>query len=371
VRIALFSPLIVAGALFACSTFSDAEDTKPPVDGGVETAASEGGDTCKAIVFDPTAPSACAGKDLTSDPKNCGACGHECIDRPCTAGHCEPEQLTDARPIIAIDGTTAYVPVGSKIHRADLTKRPLPVAFEPYFDNQTGTVKHLEVYAGDLYIGWDNNQTILSLSDATPRINDGFVATKAAKVDGHYFPGKTSYYLFDDLTAGVNLARIGADGNVDYKKQNGFLPVYRNGDAIYWTKKLASTANIFGPWEQDNEPIALADPSIGAFAAEGDTVFLVGNGSLSRATRGASAVIPLAKEEGAGIAFAIDGEQLFYVVKRASSLEERYAVYRIDKCRGGEPVPLFDTNQPINAIFLNEPTHVLVNTAIGLFRSRR
>jgi hypothetical protein len=274
---------------------------------------------------------------------------------------------------MAIIGTKAYVPSGSTIQRADLTQRPLPVTFETFFDNQTGTVNHLEVHGGELYIGWSNDQTILSPTDPpAPRKNGGFLAAKTTDVTGHYLPGATSYYLFADPTAGVNLVRIAPDLAVDYKgKQNDFLPITRSGDAIYWTEKLAGSANIFGPWEQVDEPIARVDPTLEAFGAEDDTVFVVGSGSLSRASRGASAVVPLAKESGIGVAFAIEGDQLFYAVRRTVAAEERHSLFRIDKCRGGEPVPLLDINVAILGIDVTEPGHVLVNTAVGLFRTRR
>ena len=376
-RVVPFTPLIAAAALFACSTFSDGADDPPPPndDGGPPATPDGGGDRCTPILFDPAAGSACPGVDLTQ-AQNCGACGHACVDSPCVEGRCEREQLTGALPAVAFIGNYAYAPIAgtSKIARADLSKRP--VEFIAYFDNLTGTVNHLESYADELYIGWDNDQTILKPGDepdagAKPRVNDGFDAVKTTETKGHYYPGATSYYLFPDMTAGVNLARIGPDKAVDLKRENDFLPIARNGDAIYWTKKQGSAASIIGPWERANETVAIVDGAIEAFAAEGDTVFVASGGYVSRATRGASSVARLAIEPGVGVAFAIDGDQLFYAVRRTVSGEDRYYLYRVDKCAGGEPVPLIAINQPITAIYLHEKTHVTVNTASGLFRTRR
>jgi hypothetical protein len=375
VRFALITPLVAAGALFACSTFSSAEDDPSPpppeTDAGGEAAAPP--DTCTPVVFDPSAPSACAGVDLQTNFDNCGACGHRCGTTNCVAGICEREQLTDVQPILAIDGTKVYVPLDSKIRRADLLG-PRPLAFETILDNLTGAVKHLEVHGGELYIGWDNNQTILKLSDPpTPRPNEGYLAVNTDVVGGHYFPGTTSYYLFPDKTVGEHLVRIAPNAPIQKKDENSFLPIARSGDAFYWTQRLGTgnTANIVGPWEKADQPLAIVDATIEAFGAEGDTAFIASGGYLSRATRGAKEVKRLAAEKGVGMAFALDGDQLFYAVRRTIDVQERHFLFRIDKCKGGAPVPLMDINQKILGIYLNEPTHVLVNTASGLFRMPR
>jgi len=52
------------------------------------------------------------GKDLQTDPGNCGACGHDCLGGACTAGRCQPVVLvTVPQPGIssfAVDGTSVY-----------------------------------------------------------------------------------------------------------------------------------------------------------------------------------------------------------------------------------------------------------------------
>lgn len=374
-RLALLTPLLAAGALFACSTFGGAEDApKPSVETDAGQEAAPVPDTCEPVVFDPDGPSQCPGADLQSDPLNCGACGHLCVDTKCDAGICEREELfTGAKPILAALGTKVYVPEGSTIQRADVAQQR-PLTFETILDNQTGTVNHLEVHAGELYIGWSNNQTILKLDEPpTPRPNDGYAAVNTDVVGGHYFPGTTSYYLFPDKTAGEQLARIAPNEPVAFKQQSSFLPIARSGDALYWLQKLGTgnTAKIVGPWDRADESLAIVDSKVEAFAAEGDTVFIASGGYLSRATRGATEVKRLASEEGVGVAFVTEDSQLFYAVRRTIGDQDRHFLFRIDKCKGGVPVPLLDINQAILGIYLNEPTHVLVNTTSGLFRMRR
>ncbi len=48
---------------------------------------------------------------LASDPRNCGACGHDCLGGGCMAGQCQPVTLVTGRPSlagIALDGSNVY-----------------------------------------------------------------------------------------------------------------------------------------------------------------------------------------------------------------------------------------------------------------------
>jgi len=52
--------------------------------------------------------------NLDSDPKNCGACGHDCLGGPCSGGYCRPYKLGDvATGKISLGG---LVPDGAKVY---------------------------------------------------------------------------------------------------------------------------------------------------------------------------------------------------------------------------------------------------------------
>ncbi len=72
-----------------------------------------GGSTCVSGVCNCTAPqSACGGSciDLGADPKNCGACGHDCLGGACTAGACQPTTLVSGQAAVS-----RIVPTASKL----------------------------------------------------------------------------------------------------------------------------------------------------------------------------------------------------------------------------------------------------------------
>jgi hypothetical protein len=367
VRIALLSAFVVGASVFACSTFggSDGPEPTPAIDAGPEVAPDPGG--CKPVVFDPSAPSFCPGKDLTSDPQHCGACGHQCVDTKCIEGRCEVTKLTDELPPFGVVGTNLYHQVGSDLHVRDLTSAdPVSKVFLPTL---SGTVKYIEAYEGVLYIGSTNDQTTLRVADKTPAKNTDFAAVGTTVTDGHFFPGPTSYYLYDDPAGGQVLARIAA-GKVDVKRKPKFTPIAQSGGDIFWTETLSAGANVFGPWESDSDPVARVQ-SLEAFAVEGETVFIATAGNVSRVTRNGPAV-PLATEPGVGIAIAIEGENLWYAVRReAGGLAPRFHLYRVDKCRGGEPVHVFEEGATIKRFFFIDSTHVMIDTSNGLFRTRR
>jgi hypothetical protein len=67
--------------------------------------------------------STCA--NLDSDPKNCGACGHDCLGGPCVGGFCKPYKLADVTTgyvgTLAVDGNKVYA-FTDQISMFDTTK---------------------------------------------------------------------------------------------------------------------------------------------------------------------------------------------------------------------------------------------------------
>lgn len=365
-RVALPSVAVIAAFAYACSTFVDAEDAPPTpaVDAGADGTAPA---ACTPVIVDFGAPQDCTA-DVMTDPQNCGTCGHACVDTQCLEGRCVAERITGVeRNVFAIDGTTLYVASGGDIERADLTKRP--IAFE-LFAGVFGEARYLEAYDGDLYVSTTQQPTIVRLADKAQRGNEQYERVSTLPGDGFFFPGRVAYYVGGPMGATV-LARIDtASGDVKKKTESGFFPVARSGEELFWTKTVASGAEIWGAWDADDEPIVRVGTSVEGFAAEGNTVFFAAGGFVVRAER--NRITNLANEPGKTLGAVVSGDQLFYLVRRESPVEIRYGLYRIDKCRGGRPVLLYETvNARTSRFVIENDTYLLVSTEFGIFRVRR
>lgn len=367
-RSALVLPFLVTSVLLACSTFTNADDPPqtPPVEAGTD--AIDNG-TCTPVVVDPAAPQTC-NANLSTDPVNCGTCGHACVEAKCELGRCVPEVLAPNQvPVAASDDGMLYGVIGTDIQRADLRLAP-PLTFEqlPSIVSITGIARRLEVYNGELYVSTDQVQTIVTPSDGKQRGNELAARANAATGDGVFFPGATAYYTFPNGGA-QRLARIDPAGSVDFKDKPSFLPAVRSGNELFWTEPLKEGAKIWGRWGELENPIARVGHDVLAFGADGEDVFYAHAPSLSRASKGQG--VELAKESGDGIGFVVRGNDLFYAVRRSTAIDVRYAVLRVDKCKGGRPVELLDTASEIYAIFSVDADHLVVTTSTGILRIRR
>src|SRR3990172_7146202 len=79
--------------------------------GGNDGGKDEGGGGGDAGDATADAPPMCTGVDLTSDPKNCGACAHDCGGGACKSSVCQPVKLVALTTIgygIAVDDATVF-----------------------------------------------------------------------------------------------------------------------------------------------------------------------------------------------------------------------------------------------------------------------
>ena len=121
-RCACLVAALAAICLGACSL--DAAGEGGQLDGSVDVGADHtlthgrdagvdaGADTKKDAVVpkDHGTPDAGCAADASTDPKNCGGCGHDCIGGACMGGECQPVSLatTGIPQALAVQGTTLY-----------------------------------------------------------------------------------------------------------------------------------------------------------------------------------------------------------------------------------------------------------------------
>lgn len=364
-RFALVS-LAVATAFIACSTFSGYGQSPPAVDAGADVATDAG--SCDPTVTPAEEPApTCNGVavDVTTDPLNCGACDHKCVTAQCLASKCEAEKIVTNAGAMALDGQALYLDIANEIQRADLTKQPAVPEF--FAAAGSGTIRRLEVYNNELYVSRTGDQTILNLGSKVARSNEvlGFVG--AAPGDGLFYPGDVAYYVFASPSGGAVMARI-AGGASEQRTADAFLPLAHHAGNVFWTRKLTNGVQVFGPWEKNAEPIVQIGSPIDAFGVDGEDVFFAVGGFLSRASRG-TPIVNVAGESGTGSAFAVSDQHVFYAAKRVDRVE-KHVIVRVDKCRGGRPLVLFEHDVPIHDIAVND-THVVMFTESGIYRVRR
>lgn len=112
--------MVIAGAiasmlvLAACNALLDNTDrdlraeTSAPSEAGRTEA---GADAADARVDDAPIGDAACSKDLQSDEKNCGSCGHDCLGGKCVAGKCQPFVFASApaaQQVFVVDGTVYF-----------------------------------------------------------------------------------------------------------------------------------------------------------------------------------------------------------------------------------------------------------------------
>ncbi len=94
----------------------------PPAEAGSDTGsdATTGGGEDGAVAISDGGMDGCPAANVSSDPKNCGACGHDCLGGACEAGACQPfliGELDASASSIAVNASGVYwvVPSGSAV----------------------------------------------------------------------------------------------------------------------------------------------------------------------------------------------------------------------------------------------------------------
>lgn len=179
---AALGALALASMLFACGGSDDSGS------GGAATAAPASSDSSSSAGGGGAGPSTGPGcGDLSSDPKNCGVCGHDCLGGACVMAACQAVEIRttedDNVQSIAIDSTSIYWGDDTGV----VQKGPKGMGSDAKLATLPSSVAHLEVRGNKLW-GYDGTSGLSTIDTATGTVVNVLPATNL-----------TSYFVLDDV----------------------------------------------------------------------------------------------------------------------------------------------------------------------------
>lgn len=169
--------------LGACSIFTDFDQfATGAADAGMEAAS----DAVTPDADADAAPACSPNQDFSSDPKNCGACGHDCLGGACLANACQPVALTNAvsSSHVRLDATHAYFADATRGTVSRIPKRG--GAEEILASDQDGLY---ELNVSDTYVYFQTGAHLRRVPKAGGPVEDvaaadriGFIALDATSV---------------------------------------------------------------------------------------------------------------------------------------------------------------------------------------------
>lgn len=200
---------------------SSMDTTMPPVDSGQDTSTPP---------MDACTPS-------QSDPRNCGACGHDCLNGGCSGGVCQPFSIStgvDAYDLVATGGSLYWVDEATSVWTCRISNC---AGTATSVANGQGTPERIAT--DGTYVYWTNYGTGTTTSGsvlkmaisggALSTITTGLVAPQGIAVD--------SPNVFWAETGSNKVSRFNGSSIASLTESSGALPVgvaARNG-TVFWT----------------------------------------------------------------------------------------------------------------------------------------
>jgi hypothetical protein len=292
-------------------------DAKAPVDaGGVD--ASDG------------AVAMCVGVDFTSDDKNCGTCGHDCLGGKCMASKCQPAKLFSggiATYGLAVDATNIYF---SDINAGALYTMPknatAPSTATKIADTPDPLLYDVVADATGVYFSWGSGSSGSkgALETITPDGGNRFALMQDASIPRGLSLDNTNVYFaltylspvqvgFVPRTAKNSTAQILSANEPDTDN------THVSGGYLYWGGESKTTVRSC----TTNQPptgcqATLADFVTGLNASEAlgantKNVFISGYDILYQATKGVPGATGVAQNQPQVYSIAADDKDIYWL----------------------------------------------------------
>lgn len=298
--------------------------------------------------------------DVSADPANCGACGHDCLGGACSAGVCQPIVLASADAVdLAVDAENVYWVTAP----GSLWKVPLGGGEATEMVHLEGTFLGSEaaiaVHGGKVYWTSSADTTVRSIptagGDVTPLASDaGILFTIAANDTGVYWgygstqsrivrlaPGATSptlvaqkvrqtkiavdqahVYYFHQFYDTLMKAPIGGGEAIKLSKNDPAHKVVVDAESIYWTSGNP-TGTLVGQGRVSRVPLAGGKPVVLAdglnwpagIATDAENVYFTDqhDGKIMRVPIAGGPVVVLAEQQYSAWALALDDKAIYWV----------------------------------------------------------
>lgn len=295
--------------------------------------------------------------DVSADPANCGACGHDCLGGACSAGACQPIVLASASE--AVDAANVYwvtywgslwkVPLGG----GDATEMVHLESSPP------GGLASIAVHGGKVYWTSSVDTTVRSIPTVGGEVTAltsqaGILYTIAANDTGVYWgyspvqakilrlaPGATSptlvalkvnrtkiavdqthvYYGHDTLDA-LMKAPIGGGEAIELAKNAPAHKLVVDAKSIYWTSGNVTGIDV-GKGKVSRMPLAGGTPVVLAeglnwpagIATDAENVYFTDrhDGKVMRVPLAGGPVVVLAEQQYSSLAVVLDDKAIYWI----------------------------------------------------------
>jgi hypothetical protein len=324
------SPGADAGVCATSPCGSDAGPSDGATDGGSRPDAPTGDDSGgggDADARDASGDTASCAATLATDPKNCGACGHDCLGGGCVAGRCTPAALVEslgAPFYLALDDANIYWSDSSPQGTATLWR--LPKLADPGVQPQAmsqvnGSIQSVAADGTGVYFGWgDQSATtgdVVALSGGTSTNVAAAQAPNSIALDG-----TNVYWTTDSLTLPRGVFRAAKAGGATPTKlvtstSGGSLHAAVADGLLFWIDDFGSDGLHRCTLPQCTDGVLISALDIAnAVVPFGANVYTADKTSIhqfARTAPGGTTLAPIITGQALPFALAIDDRDLYWL----------------------------------------------------------